>query len=93
MTLATKITLIRVAFIPAYILESRFPLTYDVPIWKKCVRVVIVLGVALGVKEALKLFYIDGNVTVNLLIDMARYALMIFVCMGICPVIFKKIKL
>jgi membrane-associated phospholipid phosphatase len=82
-----------VAFIPAYVLESKFPITYDVPIWKKCVRVLIVLLIALGVKEGLKVLYIDGNVTANLFIDMARYALMMFICMGVCPVVYKKIKL
>lgn len=81
------------AFIPAYIIDNKFPLDYNVPVWKKCLRVLIVLLVALGIKEGLKVLYIDGNVRLNLIVDMIRYALMIFACLGICPIVFKKIKL
>lgn len=81
------------AFIPAYIIDTKFPLDYNVPVWKKCLRVLIVLIIALGVKEGLKVLYVDGNVRVNLIIDMVRYAFMIFACLGICPIVFKKIKL
>ena len=68
---------------------------YDIagPIWKKILRVVIVIGLVFAVKEGFKLIYKGAGVEVTLIMDSIRYFLMLFVGLGVCPLLFKKIKL
>ena len=68
---------------------------YDIsgPIWKKALRVVIVVGLVLAVKEGFKLLYKGAGIEVSLIMDSIRYFIMLFVSLGLCPLLFKKIKL
>ena len=68
---------------------------YDIsgPIWKKALRVVIVVGLVLAVKEGFKLLYKGAGIEVSLIMDSVRYFIMLLVSLGLCPLLFKKIKL
>ena len=68
---------------------------YDItgPIWKKALRVVIVVGLVLAVKSGFKLLYKGAGIEVSLIMDSIRYFIMLFVSLGLCPLLFKKIKL
>lgn len=68
---------------------------YDIegPIWKKILRVVIAIGLVFAVKEGFKLLYKGSGIHVKLIMDSIRYFLMLFVGLGICPLLYKKIKL
>lgn len=68
---------------------------YDIsgPIWKKLLRVVIAIGLVFIVKEGFKLTYKNAGMEVKLIMDSIRYFLMLFVGLGACPLLFKKIKL
>ena len=68
---------------------------YDIsgPIWKKALRVVIVVGLVLAVKEGFKLLYKGAGIEVSLIMDSVRYFIILFVSLGLCPLLFKKIKL
>ena len=72
--------------------ERLAPLQYDVTVWKKILRVIIGVVCALVVKEGLKL-PLDLGLTGALLLDAFRYFAMVFVIIGLCPILFKKIKL
>lgn len=74
--------------------EERFaPLTYDVVWWKKLLRVVIGVGIALVVKESLKMIFVSDLLQISLLLDFLRYFILVFFVGGICPWFFKKCKL
>lgn len=78
----------------AVIFEERFaPLGYDVPWWKKLLRIVIGIAVAYAVKESLKLLYFWDILQVTLVFDAIRYFALVFVVGGLCPLLFKKLKL
>lgn len=63
------------------------------PIWKKVLRVVIAIGLVFAVKEGFKLIYKGAGIHVKLIMDSIRYFLMLFVGLGVCPLLFKKIKI
>ena len=67
-------------------------LSYDVPWWKKLIRIVIGVVIALALKEGLKVLKM-GGVHVELLIDALRYFAVVFAVGFLCPLLFKKIKL
>ena len=74
--------------------EERFaPITYDVPWWKKTLRVLIGLVLALAVKEGLKALDVFDVVQITFLLSAVRYFLMVFVVAGLFPLLMKKIKL
>lgn len=66
---------------------------YDVPVWKKIVRVLGGLGGAMAVKFGLDFADLMPNVQLSLLMDFARYFMLVFVVMGLLPILYKKIKL
>lgn len=75
-------------------MEAKFaPIDYSVCWWKKLLRVVIGAAIALGVKEAGKLFYMTDAVRVNLIVDTLRYFALVVVLLGVSPVLFKKCRL
>ena len=73
--------------------EKYAPLEYNTKWWKKALRVVIGIGLALGVKEGAKLLNVFNALRMNLVFDAVRYGLLVFVAFGICPWIFKKMKI
>lgn len=66
---------------------------FDVPVWKKIVRVAGGLGAAMAVKFGLDFADMMPNVQLSLLMDFARYFMLVFVVMGLLPLLYKKIKL
>ena len=71
--------------------EKVEPLSYDVPWWKKLVRIVIGVAIAFALKEGLKILKM-GGVHVELLVDALRYFAVVLAVGYLCPLFFKKIK-
>ena len=65
-------------------------LSYDVPVWKKVVRVVIGVVIAYALKELLKLVNVFDVTQISLLIDALRYFVVVFAVGFLCPAIYKK---
>ena len=75
-------------------IEGKFvKFDYDVPVWKKIVRTAGGLVLALGIKFGLNFAKYMPNVQLSLLMDGARYFLLVFGVMGLLPLLYKKIKL
>ena len=72
--------------------EKTKPLSYDVPWWKKLIRIVIGVAVAFALKEGLKALKM-GGLHVELLVDIVRYFAVVLAVGYLCPLFFKKIKL
>jgi hypothetical protein len=68
------------------------PLSYDVLWWKKLIRIVIGVALALAVKEGLKVFE-TGTLHIDLVLDALRYFVVVFAVGYLCPFLFKKIKI
>ena len=66
-------------------------------LWKKFIRLIIVIVLALVIKSGLKvlfgMFAISSIVWCALLLDAIRYFLLLFIILGVCPMVFKKINL
>ena len=76
----------------AFLDEKTEPLSYDVAWWKKLIRIVVGVVLALVLKEMIKLFKGD-IILVNLVIDALRYFIVVMAVGYLCPLLFKKIKL
>ena len=80
--------------IPALGIEKKFAdMQYNVPIWKKALRVVIAVVLAFAVKEGIKALNVFGILQVTFLFDIMRYFLLVVVVFGLCPIMFKILKL
>ncbi|MBQ7383786.1 MAG: phosphatase PAP2 family protein [Clostridia bacterium] len=78
----------------AVMLEEKVaPITYDVAWWKKAIRVVLGIALAYAVKESLKLLYFWDILQVTFVFDAIRYFALVFIVGGICPILFKKLKI
>ena len=73
--------------------EKTEPLSYDVAWWKKLVRIVVGVGLAVALKEALKLMNVFDVMQVSLLIDAVRYFVVVMAVGYLCPLLFKKLKI
>ena len=73
--------------------EKYAPIGYDVSKGKKLLRIVIGIAAAFAVKEGIKVFKVTDIAQICFVIDAIRYFLLVFVVMGLCPVLFKKIKI
>lgn len=81
-------------FIAGSVFEEKYvSFGYDVPLWKKLLRVVVGIGLAFAMKEGIKLLYFSDHAALIMMMDTVRYAVLVFVVMGIAPWIFKKINL
>jgi hypothetical protein len=76
----------------AFLEKKTAPLSYDVPWWKKLLRIVIGVGLAFALKEGLKIFE-TGGLHIDLVLDAVRYFAVVFAVGYLCPLLFKKIKL
>ena len=82
-------------FLAGCVIEEKF-VDYNIegPIWKKILRIVIALIMILAVKEGFKLFYNNSdNLRFILFMDCLRYFIMLVLGLGVCPLLYKKIKL
>ena len=78
----------------ATVVEKRYAsLTYDVAWWKKILRIVVGLVVVLAIKEGVKLLDVFGILHITLILHTIRYLLLVITGFGLCPVLYKKIKL
>jgi len=74
--------------------EERFAsLDYTVAIWKKTLRVVIGVALALAVKEGFKALNVFTVLQLSFDFDAIKYIALVFVCLGLCPFLFKKLNI
>ena len=73
--------------------EKTEPLSYDVPWWKKLIRIVLGVALAVALKEVIKLINVFDIIQISLLIDAVRYFIVVLTVGYLCPILFKKIKL
>ena len=73
--------------------ENTEPLSYDIVWWKKLIRIVIGVVLAVALKEAIKLLNVFEIMQISLLIDAVRYFIVVMTVGYLCPMLFKKIKL
>ena len=80
--------------VPAMVIEGKYAdMKYDTAIWKKILRIVIAVALAFAVKEGIKAINVFDNTQITFLIDALRYFVLVISVFGLCPVLFKKIKL
>lgn len=77
----------------AFLDEKCKPLSYDVPWWKKLLRIVIGVALAYALKEGIKALNVFDIPQISLLFDSIRYVVVVFAVGFLCPMLFKKIKL
>ena len=68
-------------------------LSYDIPLWKKILRVVIGVVFAFALKEGIKVLNVFDTVSMSLIFDAVRYFVVVFAVGFLCPLVFKKINL
>lgn len=73
--------------------EKTEPLSYDVVWWKKLIRIVLGVVLAVALKEAIKLVNVFDVIQISLLIDAIRYFIVVITVGYLCPLLFKRIKL
>lgn len=77
----------------AFLDEKTEPLSYDVAWWKKLIRIVVGVVLAVALKEVIKLVNVFDVMQISLLIDALRYFIVVMAVGYLCPLLFKKIKL
>ena len=77
----------------AFLDEKTKPLSYDVAWWKKLFRILLGVVIAVALKEVIKLLNVFDVMQISLLIDAARYFVVVMAVGYLCPLLFKKIKL
>jgi membrane-associated phospholipid phosphatase len=77
----------------SFLEEKTEPLSYDVVWWKKLVRIVIGVVLAVALKEVIKLINVFDVIQISLLIDAVRYFIVVMAVGYLCPILFKKIKI
>ena len=60
---------------------------------KNIFRIVICVVLALIIKEVLKSLFVTELLRISLILDAVRYFVLVFLILGICPWIFKKVKI
>lgn len=73
--------------------EKYAPLNYNVAVSKKVIRVVSGIFIALVFKAGLKTLFATDIVRIGLVFDALRYFVLLFIMVGLCPLLFKKMKL
>lgn len=73
--------------------EKTKPLSYDVVWWKKLIRIVIGVVLAVALKEMIKKANVVDIMQISLLIDAVRYFVVVMTVGCLCPLLFRKIKL
>ncbi len=73
--------------------EKHAPLNYNIPVFKKVIRVVLGIIIALVFKAGLKTLFATDIVRLGLVFDAVRYFVLLFIMVGLCPLLFKKLKI
>ena len=66
---------------------------YDVSAFKKILRVIIGVALAIAIKEGIKALNVFGMIQVTYLFDIFRYFALVVVVFGMCPILFKKLNM
>ena len=83
-----------VGFLCGTVFEERFAkLDCNTTVFKKLARVVIGVVLAVVIKEVLKKLFMCDNLQLSLVLDTVRYFALTFIILGICPWVFKKVRL
>ena len=72
----------------AFLDEKTAPLSYAVAWWKKLVRIVVGIVLAVVLKEVIKLVNVFEIMQVSLFIDAVRYFVVVMVVGYLCPLLF-----
>ena len=73
--------------------EKTEPLSYEVAWWKKVIRIVLGVVIAVALKEVIKRMNVFEVMPISLFIDAIRYFVVVMAVGGLCPLLLKKIKL
>lgn len=73
--------------------EKTEPLSYEVAWWKKVIRIVLGVVIAVALKEVIKRMNVFEVMQISLFIDAIRYFVVVMAVGVLCPLLFKKIKL
>jgi hypothetical protein len=73
--------------------EKTEPLSYEVAWWKKVIRIVLGVVIAVALKEVIKRMNVFEVMSISLFIDAIRYFVVVMAVGVLCPLLFKKIKL
>ena len=73
--------------------EKTEPLSYVVAWWKKVIRIVLGVVIAVALKEVIKRMNVFEVMPISLFIDAIRYFVVVMAVGVLCPLLFKKIKL
>lgn len=75
------------------LLDTRYgTMTYDVPFYKKLIRVAVALVLALLLKEGTTLISFPNNLSLSLIWDGIRHWILITLVFGVYPLLLPKIK-
>ena len=73
-------------FVSGLAIEKTFiGFSLEVPLWKKILRMILALGIVLGIKEGLKLVFPD-----KLIFSLLRYFFITFFAIGVYPLVLKN---
>lgn len=73
--------------------EKYAPINYNVSWQKKIIRIITGAVLALIIEEGIDLEPLFSNLEIYLILDFLKHFLLVFVIFGLCPLIFKKLKL
>lgn len=73
--------------------EKMEPLSYEVAWWKKVIRIVLGVVIAVALKEVIKRANVFDVMQISLFIDAIRYFVVVMAVGVLCPLLFKKINL
>ena len=73
--------------------EKTEPLSYEVAWWKKVIRIILGVVIAVALKEVIKRMNVFEVMPISLFIDAIRYFVVVMAVGVLCPLLFKKIKL
>ena len=73
--------------------EKTEPLSYEVAWWKKVIRIVLGVVIAVALKEVIKRMNVFEVMPISLFIDAIRYFVVVMAVGVLCPLLFKKIRL
>lgn len=75
------------------VLDSHYgTMTYDVPFYKKLIRVMVALVLALLLKKGTELIAFPNNLSLSLIWDCIRHWILITLVFGVYPLLLPKIK-
>ena len=81
-------------FTLAVIFEEKFVnLEKSTSLVKNLLRIVICVVLALVIKESLKALFVTEILRFSLILDAVRYFVLVFLILGLCPWVFKKLNI